>query len=300
MQKGTVSSLKDHLKTLEPSKIIGAATASRNMGTLTTVPVLPSKLKPSLSPRQNSLFPYRRRVGKKNQAIVPVARLFGPAIFEASKLKVLFLGVDENKHPGNLPRTYTLTHSDITSKLTLAISQTINNSQLQGWYNRLQRDEVVAQWKKVKGKMSLHVHCHISGGHFLLDMIARLRYFIFCKELPVVLKAFVYGDENLFNNYPELQDALVWVYFHSNIPEFNKVECWGPLKEASAARPRGSHEEAQPSNKEGVAIAIPQACKEECECCFPPLNFNSIAWSQEVPTQNYEPYDGVDTPRNNL
>lgn len=58
--------------------------------------------------------------------------------------------------------------------------------QLQGWYNRLQRDEVVAQWKKVKGKMSLHVHCHISGGHFLLDIFARLRYFIFCKELPVV------------------------------------------------------------------------------------------------------------------
>ena len=62
-----------------------------------------------------------------------VARLFGPAIFEASKLKVLFLGVDENKHPGNLPRTYTLTHSDITAKLTLAISQTINNSQVCGF-----------------------------------------------------------------------------------------------------------------------------------------------------------------------
>lgn len=62
-----------------------------------------------------------------------MARLFGPAIFEASKLKVLFLGVDENKHPGNLPRTYTLTHSDITAKLTLAISQTINNSQVFFW-----------------------------------------------------------------------------------------------------------------------------------------------------------------------
>lgn len=59
-----------------------------------------------------------------------MARLFGPAIFEASKLKVLFLGVDEKKHPGKFPRTYTLTHSDITSKLTLAISQSINNSQV--------------------------------------------------------------------------------------------------------------------------------------------------------------------------
>lgn len=60
--------------------------------------------------------------------------------------------------------------------------------QLQGWYNRFQRDEVVAEWKKVKEKMYLHVHCHISGGHLLLDLCARLRYCIFCKELPLVNK----------------------------------------------------------------------------------------------------------------
>lgn len=59
-----------------------------------------------------------------------VARLFGPAMFEASKLNVLFLGVGEEKHPGNLPRTYTLTHSDVTSKITLAVSQTINRAQV--------------------------------------------------------------------------------------------------------------------------------------------------------------------------
>jgi hypothetical protein len=113
---------------------------------------------------------------------------------------VLFLGVDEGKHAAHpaghrgadepplpqLPRTYTLTHSDVTASLTLAVSHTINRAQLQGWYNRLQRDEVVAEWKKVRGRMSLHVHCHISGGHFLLDLIAGLRYYIFRKELPVV------------------------------------------------------------------------------------------------------------------
>ena len=63
--------------------------------------------------------------------------------------------------------------------------------QLQDWSNKLYRDEVVAEWKKVKGKMSLHVHCHISGGHFLLDLCARLRYFIFFKELPVVIQSFL-------------------------------------------------------------------------------------------------------------
>ncbi|KAM1158929.1 hypothetical protein ACFX1X_032563 [Malus domestica] len=265
------------------------------MGALTAASVLPWDFKPSvsLSRHRGSLFHYTRTPKKRNRAIVPVARLFGPAIFEASKLKVLFLGVDEKKHPGKLPRTYTLTHSDITSKLTLAISQTIDNSQLQGWYSKLQRDEVVAQWKKVKDKMSLHVHCHISGGHFLLDLFARLRYFIFCKELPVVLKAFVHGDGNLFNSYPELQDAMVWIYFHSSIPEFNKVECWGPLVDAAApssGSSGGAHHQENNSGGEGEEATspsnwdLPETCQEECNCCFPQLT--SIAWSQELPRAN--------------
>ncbi|KAL2547376.1 Protein STAY-GREEN 2 [Forsythia ovata] len=250
------------------------------MGTLTATSVLTSNLKSSsLIEENNSLLLHRtRRRIKKNHSIVPVARLFGPAIFEASKLKVLFLGVDEKKHPAKLPRTYTLTHSDITSKLTLAISQTINNSQLQGWYNRLQRDEVVAEWKKIKGKMSLHVHCHISGGHFLLDLFARLRYYIFCKELPMVLKAFVHGDESLFDNHPDLEEALVWVYFHSNIPEFNKVECWGPLKEASSP---SSGADGAPDFSDNHN---PLPCQEACKCCFPPMSL--IPWAQNLYGEN--------------
>ncbi|GAB2274041.1 Staygreen protein, partial [Dionaea muscipula] len=213
-----------------------------------------------------------------------VMRLFGPAIFEASKLKVLFVGVDGKKHPGKLPRTYTLTHSDVTSMLTLAISQTINNSQLQGWYNRLQRDEVVAEWKKVKGKMSLHVHCHISGGHFLLDLIAKFRYYIFCKELPVVLKAFVHGDKALLNNYPELQEAMVWVYFHSNLPQYNKVECWGPLWDATGPVSRMTDDQVNTSPASNSEI--PEPCKEACACCFPPMS--SIPWAQDHP-KNVDP-----------
>ncbi|WMV57275.1 hypothetical protein MTR67_050660 [Solanum verrucosum] len=243
------------------------------MSTLTTS-FLPSVEK------ENSLFVYTttriRGHSKKSQSIVPVARLFGPSIFEASKLKVLFLGVDEKKHSAKLPRTYTLTHSDITCKLTLAVSQTINNSQVEGWYNRLQRDEVVAEWKKVKGKMSLHVHCHISGDHFLLDFVARLRYYIFCKELPVVLKAFVHGDGNLLKNYPELEEALVWVYFHSNIQEFNKVDCWGPLKETSSLSSTtttysSSSEigETQMDNTNNCNLDLPQPCQGSCTCWFP-------------------------------
>ncbi|KAM3359378.1 hypothetical protein P3S68_019088 [Capsicum galapagoense] len=153
--------------------------------------------------------------------------------------------------------------------------------QLEGWYNSLQRDEVVAEWKKVERKMSLHVHCHFSGGHFLLDFVARLRYYIFCKELPVVLKAFVHGDGNLLKNYPELQEALVWVYFHSNIPDFNKVDCWGPLKEASSISSTTSSSELgeahMDDNTSNCNLDFPQTCQGSCKCCFPSVNLNS--WS---------------------
>lgn len=58
------------------------------------------------------------------------------------------------------------------------------------------------------------------------------------------MNAFSHGDKNLFKDYPELHDALVWVYFHSNISKFNKVECWGPLKDVCAYS-SGCHEEGK-------------------------------------------------------
>ncbi|KAH9329505.1 hypothetical protein KI387_001613 [Taxus chinensis] len=221
-----------------------------------------------------------RRHPKRSSYAVVTARLFGPAIFEASKLKVLFLGTHEENHPAHLPRTYTLTHSDITAKITLAISQTINKAQLQGWYHRLQRDEVLAQWKKSQGKMSLHVHCHISGGHWLLDAIAKLRFYIFRKELPVVLEAFKHGDKALFEKHPELEDALVWVYFHSNVKQFKRVECWGSLAQASKEAPRNVEKMEENENENAEKWEMPQHCPHPCDCCFPP--FSLLLWPQDA------------------
>ncbi|GAB2259601.1 hypothetical protein Droror1_Dr00010456 [Drosera rotundifolia] len=259
------------------------------MASVSALTVLPSNMRTTQGfhqyqhQRPRSSVTVIRDMPRKKQSLVPVMRLFGPAIFEASKLKVLFVGADGQQHPWKLPRTYTLTHSDVTSMLTLAISETINNSQLQGWYNKLQRDEVVAEWKKVKGKMSLHVHCHVSGGHFLLDLIAKFRHYIFRKELPVVLKAFVHGDYYLFNNYPELQDAMVWVYFHSNIEEYNKVECWGALRDAPGPAHRAINEPRPQEDQENIFkthnINMPEQCKQVCTCCFPSMS--SIPWSQD-------------------
>lgn len=229
------------------------------------------------------------------------ARLFGPALFEASKLRVLFLGghnsnpaedstgtpQQQPEHQQLLPRIYTLTHSDITAKLTLAISREINRAQLSGWYSAFQRDEVVAEWKRVKGHMALHVHCHISGGNLYHNLIARFRAYIFRRELPVVLEAFIYGDRELFQAQPELlQRSLVWVYFHSNVRQYNRLECWGPLVEAAKPHLAWATEAIHKAVTEGASMLAESAgpsaaaaaawprqlrprsvCAYPCECC---------------------------------
>lgn len=55
-----------------------------------------------------------------------------------------------------------------------------------GWQTTLHWDDVVAEWKKIKEEMSLHVHCYVSGSNILQDLAAGFRYHIFSKELPLV------------------------------------------------------------------------------------------------------------------
>lgn len=128
-----------------------------------------------------------------------------------------------------LPRTYTLTHSDSTGELYLTIGLTYDADQVSGWYTRLMRDEVLAEWLLVDGEPQLHVYCHVSGG--LVAGSASLRDAIFRRELPLVLEAFRFGDQQLFVARPELDTATVWVHFHSTNPKYNVVEPWGKLAE---------------------------------------------------------------------
>ncbi|KAK7282666.1 hypothetical protein RIF29_11622 [Crotalaria pallida] len=158
-----------------------------------------------------------------------VRLLVPPARFEASKLKVVRLEDEINKYSSIIPRTYILSHCDFTANLTLTVSNVINLEQLRGWY---EKDDVVAEWKKVKNEMCLHVHCFVSGPNPFLDLAAEFRYHIFSKEMPLVFKAIQYGDSALFSEHPELLDSIVRIYFHSSSKQYNRMECWGPLKDA--------------------------------------------------------------------
>ncbi|XP_015888480.3 magnesium dechelatase SGRL, chloroplastic [Ziziphus jujuba] len=200
-----------------------------------------------------------------NTLVSGAARLLtSPVRFEASKLKVVVMGEQMNKYAGIIPRTYILSHCDFTANLTLTISNVINLEQLKGWYSK---DDVVAEWKKVNGEMCLHVHCFVSGPNLLLELAAEFRYHIFSKELPLVLKAVLHGDSMLFSQHPELLDCLVRVYFHSSLPKYNRMECWGPLRDAVEGRQgdriqrllAASKDGSRPANKLGSPKSIFQA-----------------------------------------
>uniref|UniRef100_M8BYR1 ribonuclease P n=1 Tax=Aegilops tauschii TaxID=37682 RepID=M8BYR1_AEGTA len=179
---------------------------------------------------------------------VQAAKVLGaPTTFDAAKLTVQYAGAGEA-----FPRAYTLSHCDFTANLTLAVSETITSEQLRRWGWR--RDDVFAEWKEMTctggpggGEMTLHLHCHVSGPNPLQELAAGFRYYVFSKELPLVLKAVVHGDAALFAARPELMDARVWVHFHSSSRKYNRIECWGALREATKAPPASLLRTSEPA-----------------------------------------------------
>jgi hypothetical protein len=127
-----------------------------------------------------------------------------------------------------LPRCYTLTHSDFSGELFLTIGATYDRKQISGLFTRLMRDEVLAEWEKPDGQPGLHVDCHVSGGIVLGT--AGWRNEILHYHMPMVLEAFRHGDKELFALNPELENARVMVHFVSNHRRYDQVEDWGQIR----------------------------------------------------------------------
>jgi hypothetical protein len=123
------------------------------------------------------------------------------------------------------PRRYTLTHSDTSGDLFLTVGLEYNAEQISGWYTRLMRDEVLAEWQEDDAGPSLHVYCHVSGG--LVFGPAGWRYAIFRQELPLVLEAFRHGDRQLFAAHLGLDNAPITVHFRSHRRRYRRTERWG-------------------------------------------------------------------------
>jgi hypothetical protein len=142
-----------------------------------------------------------------------------------SRLRLEKLHVD-NRITGSqgLPRRYTLTHSDRTGDLYLTVAKEYDKEQVSGWYTRLMRDEVLAEWQMLGDSPSLHVYLHVSGG--LVFGTAGMREEIFRREMPLVLEAIRNGDSKFFEENPDNDNAPIYLHFQRSGEDY-KVEEYG-------------------------------------------------------------------------
>jgi hypothetical protein len=143
------------------------------------------------------------------------------------KLHVTFRSIKKSPAVFNLPRRYTLTHSDTSGDLFLTIGLGFDQSQISGWYTRLMRDEVLAEWAAVPAGHELRLYCHVSGG--IVIGPAGWRFRIFHQHMPLVLEALWYGDRELYASHPDLAHSPVKVYFSARQLKYNLVEDWGVI-----------------------------------------------------------------------
>eukprot|EP00879_Flechtneria_rotunda_P023601 GHRR01024968.1.p1 GENE.GHRR01024968.1~~GHRR01024968.1.p1 ORF type:complete len:226 (+),score=49.13 GHRR01024968.1:159-836(+) len=160
--------------------------------------------------------------------------LFEPPPFQPTKLSVHYVGGASSITGSALPTTrrYTLTHNDVTGALKLSIGPQYNVQQVQGFYTRILRDEITAEWLFTAGSdapAELHIYCHVSGEERWMAP-PQLRNFIFRREMTLVLDTFAYADKDFLQVFPQLQQAEVYVHFQSHVQV-----CIGPVGAAAAA-----------------------------------------------------------------
>jgi len=67
----------------------------------------------------------------------------------------------------------------------LTVDTDYNYRQISGFYTRLLRDEVTAEWRFDLPSPSLHIYCYVNGKELWLAP-AQLRNYIFRREIPLV------------------------------------------------------------------------------------------------------------------
>jgi len=133
-------------------------------------------------------------------------------MFDASRLHVSYLGVTQPDGPLT-PRRYTLTHSDRSGHLFLAIGAEYDAHALRALQVRLERDEVLGEWVVDQKGPHLDLHMMAQGGLPVFGT-GKMRCNIFRHYRPMVLGAMCYADAALAAVRPGLDVAPVVARFH--------------------------------------------------------------------------------------
>jgi hypothetical protein len=132
-----------------------------------------------------------------------------------------------------IPRRYTLTHSDITADLFLAIGPDFDYDNITN-----ERDDVLGEWFFTEEGIRYYVYLHVSGPNG--GDKDELRSEIFHRELPLALESIRFGDRKFFNTHPELDSSPIVVYFLYINPKDNKAEYWGTFADYDITRSNNS------------------------------------------------------------
>jgi len=125
-----------------------------------------------------------------------------------------------------IQRSHTLTHSDFTGELFLTIGTQFAWDKV----DADMRDEVLGVWKMEGNNLCYNVYVYIDNGEHDLNAAIK-RDEVFRRELPLALTAIRYGDRFLFDRYPNLDYALIFITFISSYPQLFKHECWASFSE---------------------------------------------------------------------
>lgn len=136
--------------------------------------------------------------------------------FDPRKLKVCY---DDNcDDDGPIKgRKYSLSHSDETGFLFLTVGKRF-------YYPDNQT--VLAELRRINCIDVLDVYVQLDNEKEIES--TKIRDKIFRRELPLALKAIIYGDKQFFINN-KLLDAFIRIRFQSNHKQFNTVEQWGKV-----------------------------------------------------------------------
>lgn len=133
------------------------------------------------------------------------------------KLSVNFMCGTTSTQP-IIPRRYTLTHSDFTGELFLAIGS------VYAWEKiNLTRDEVLGEWCLFGDCLFFQIHVYLDQADYSFDQVSK-RNQIFRRELPLALAAIRCGDRTLFKNHPYLDNKPIMISFNSRYENFSKQE----------------------------------------------------------------------------
>ena len=121
-------------------------------------------------------------------------------------------------------RKYTLTHSDETGMLFLDIGYVYYYSAI----DQDLRDEVLGRWLLPDNAPPMLIFYAYVGCEDFES--AAKRYKIFKSHMEMALAAIIYGDSVLFDNFPELVNAPIYVKFDSTVPNFNNYEFYGNVE----------------------------------------------------------------------